>query len=75
MPPPAAAARFALVANSLSNSISTYAVDPQTGLLSLKETTPTGGTSPRVIAVEPSGHFAYVRYNVLSNDISVSSFA
>ncbi|HKD62888.1 MAG TPA: hypothetical protein VKB40_02550, partial [Candidatus Acidoferrales bacterium] len=30
-PPPKAAARFALVANFSSNSISSYAIDPQTG--------------------------------------------
>ena len=31
VPPPTGSARFALVSNSLSNSISTYAVDAQTG--------------------------------------------
>ena len=33
-PHPAAGARFAVVANSLSDSISSYTIDPQTGLLS-----------------------------------------
>ena len=42
-PHPAAGARFAVVANSLSDSISSYTIDPQTGLLSPKETVPTGG--------------------------------
>jgi 6-phosphogluconolactonase (cycloisomerase 2 family) len=58
------------VANLFSNSISTYAVEPQTGHLNLKGTVPSGGTNPRVIAVEPSGRFAYVG-NIVSNDISV----
>jgi len=71
-PHPAAAARFAVVANSLANSISTYTIDPQSGLLSPKENVPTGGGSSRVIAVEPSGRFAYVG-NIVSNDISVFS--
>src|SRR5215470_12403640 len=67
---PTAAARFALVANSSSNSISTFAVDPQTGQLTPKSTVPTGGINSRVIAMEPSGRFAYVG-NLASNDISV----
>ena len=70
--PPNTGARFAFVANSLSNSISSYSVDPQTGRLNPKETVPTGGTSSKVIAVEPSGRFAYVG-NTVSNDISVFS--
>ena len=45
--------RFAFVANLLSSSVSTYAVDTQTGQLSPKDTVPTGGTNPRVIALEP----------------------
>ena len=69
-PAPAPTPRFAFVANLFSNRISIYAVDPQTGHLSLKGTVPSGGTNPRVITVEPSGRFAYVG-NVVSNDISV----
>ncbi len=69
-PAPPLPSRLALVANSISNSISTYAIDSPTGRLSLKSTVPAGGTSPRVIAVEPSGRFAYVA-NTVSNDISV----
>lgn len=34
---PARASRFAFVANLLSNSVSTYAVDPETGQLSPKD--------------------------------------
>ncbi len=68
--PPATAPQLALVANSISNSISIYAVDPQSGQLKAKETVPTGGMNSRVLALESSGHFAYVG-NVASNDISV----
>lgn len=71
-PPPTTAQHFAFVANSLSNSVSTFAVDPQTGQLRAKGTMQTGGTKPRVIAVEPSGRFAYVG-NIASNNISVFS--
>src|SRR5581483_2825268 len=66
----AAAARFALVANLFSNSISTYAIDPASGQLTPKNEVPTNGLNSRVISVEPSGRFAYVG-NVISNNISV----
>ena len=68
-PPPNVAARFALVANFSSNSISSYAIDPQTGQLTPKATVPTGGFHARVIAAERSGNFVYVG-NFASNDIS-----
>src|SRR5215813_13586826 len=68
-PPPARSERFAVVSNQLSNTISTYAIDPATGRLTSKATVPTGGTFSRVIALDPSGHFAYVA-NDASNDIS-----
>jgi 6-phosphogluconolactonase len=69
-PPMTATARFAFVANSSSNSISTYAIDAPTGHLTPKDTVPTEGMGSRVIAVQPSGRFAYVG-NLASNDISV----
>ena len=72
MPPATSASRFALVSNLLANSISTYAIDSQTGRLTAKDTVSTGGMNSRVIAVAPSGRFAYVA-NVVSNDISVFS--
>ena len=37
--------------NSISNTISSYTVDPQTGQLNAKETVPTGGMKSRVMAV------------------------
>jgi uncharacterized lipoprotein YajG len=39
--PPATAPRLAFVVNSISNTISSYTVDPQTGQLIAKETVPT----------------------------------
>lgn len=68
--PPPMAARFMFVANLFSNTISSYTVDPQTGQLAAKDTIPAGGTHPRAIAVEPSGHYVYVG-NLVTNDISV----
>jgi hypothetical protein len=68
--PPATAPQLALVANSISNSISIYAVDAQTGQLQAKEMLPSGGMNTRVLALEPSGRFAYAG-NIGSNDISV----
>jgi 6-phosphogluconolactonase (cycloisomerase 2 family) len=71
IPPATGVARFAFVANAFSNSISSFAVDPQTGQLNPKDAVvPTGGMNSRVMAVEPSGHFAYVG-NIVSNVISV----
>jgi DNA-binding beta-propeller fold protein YncE len=68
--PPAIAPQLALVANSISNSISIYAVNPQTGELKPKEMVPTGGVDSKVMALDGAGRFAYVG-NVASNDISV----
>src|SRR3954467_7751979 len=62
--------RFAFVVNEFSNSISTFAIDGQTGQLSPKSTVPSGGNNSNVMMVEPSGHFAYVR-----NVDSISQFA
>src|SRR5262245_23224616 len=67
--PPNATARFALVANSISNSISTFAVDSQTGQLTSRNTVPTGGNGSGTIALGPAAHFAYVA-NANSNSIS-----
>src|SRR5262245_28849528 len=71
-PPPAPPpqTRFAIVVNQVTNNISSFAVDSQTGILSPKGMVATGGMRSRIIAVEPSGRFAYVG-NVDSNDISV----
>ena len=42
-PPATSVARFAFVANSSSNSISSYAIDPATGQLTPKNAATTGG--------------------------------
>src|SRR5215475_6853713 len=70
--PASSASHFAFVSNTVSNSISIFAVDQQTGQLSLKSTVPTGGTGSRVIAVANSGRFAYIGNGDSDN---VSGFA
>ncbi len=68
--------KFAYVANSLSNTVSTYAIDANTGALSEVDqngsaagTAVATGTSPGSVSVDPSGKFAYVA-NIGSNTIS-----
>jgi len=51
--------RFAYVANSGDNDISTFAIDPSTGRLSNRVDI-AAGQSPRLIRIHPSGNFAYV---------------
>jgi len=61
--------KFAYVANSTSNNVSMYAINPTTGTLE-----PTGavaaGTSPKSVTVDSSGKFAYVA-NSTSNNVSM----
>jgi len=57
-------AQFVYVANSKSNTISTYIIDAATGVLNpVGEPVPTD-IYPTSIAVDPTGRFAYVANNV-----------
>ena len=55
-------ARFAYVANELSNSISVYTFDLTTGALALASVAATGEL-PTSVAIDPTGRFAYVGNN------------
>jgi hypothetical protein len=60
--------RFAYVTNYAINSASTYAVDAATGRLKFVGKV-AAGASPVVVAVDPSGKYAYVA-NIASNTVS-----
>jgi 6-phosphogluconolactonase len=64
------AARFVYVANSGSNNISAYAIDPISGALTALSGSPFAtGTQPVSLTVTPNGKFAYTSNNG-SNDVS-----
>lgn len=60
---------FTYVANISDNSISAYAINPNTGELTAAGTTVATGTDPQAIAVDPKGRFVYVA-NFSSSDVS-----
>ena len=60
--------RFAYVANSWSDSVSAYTIDPATGALTSIGVAP-AGTGPLPVAIDPTGRFAYVA-NTITNDVS-----
>lgn len=49
--------RFVYGSNRGHESIVVYAVDPETGLLTFVDRTPSGGEHPRHFAVDPTGNF------------------
>jgi len=62
--------RFVYVGNEGSNDISTFTSDPVTGKLSASGSAPFDtGASPRAIAFDPSGGFAYI-----AHEAGVSAF-
>ena len=69
-------ARFAYVANKLSNNISAYAVNSASGTLTAIAGSPfvSTGSGPESVSVGPGGNFLYVT-NSASNDLSVFSIA
>jgi len=60
--------RFVYVANFDSNNVSTFAINPTSGVLSSLGAT-AAGTQPQGALVDPSGHFLYVA-NTGSDDVS-----
>lgn len=64
--------RFAFVANAVG-SVDAFGIDPSTGALDFRGTTPSGGQSPEAIAVDPTGQFILVS-NVGSNDVTAIRF-
>ena len=61
--------RFAYVADSNSNNVSMYTIDPVTGILQSVGTI-AAGTFPSSVTVDPSGKFAYVA-NLDSKNVSM----
>ena len=60
-PPPTTYKYYAYVAMSLSDSISAFSIDPESGALTaVAGITLRADTQPRSIAIVPSGKFAYV---------------
>jgi 6-phosphogluconolactonase (cycloisomerase 2 family) len=65
--------RFAYAANSGSNNVSAFSIDPFNGVLIPVSGSPyAAGTAPSSVAVDSSGKFVYVT-NASSNNISVYS--
>src|SRR5271170_6300334 len=65
--------RFAYVANSGSNNVSAYTVDPTTGSLTTITGSPfAAGNLPLAIAVDSTGSYAYVANQM---DATISAFA
>lgn len=62
--------RFAYTVNRLSADVTTFSVDPATGLLTEVGTEVPTGSSPVSVAVDPSGRFVYVA-NRGSNNVSM----
>jgi 6-phosphogluconolactonase len=60
--------RFIVAANRGVNTLAVFAVDEQSGEMSLVETTASGGTNPREMFFDPSGRFLFVA-NVQSNQV------
>ncbi|MBI3657213.1 MAG: beta-propeller fold lactonase family protein [Acidobacteria bacterium] len=60
---------LAYAANSVSNDVTSYTIDPTTGALTPGIAPFSVGTLPRAVTVDPSGQFAYV-VNETSNDVS-----
>lgn len=66
---PSTVPRFAYAANSGSNDVTMYTVDPATGLLT-KLGSIAAGSQPYSVAVDPKGRFVYAG-NFASNNISM----
>lgn len=61
--------RFAYAANSASNDVTMYTVDPASGLLTRLESI-AAGTEPYSVTVDPKGRFVYAG-NFASNNVSM----
>ena len=71
-PPEPVYKHYAYVANSESQTISAFTIDPETGTLAAIEGSPfpAGGVHPWSVAISPSGTFLYV-LNYATRDISI----
>ena len=67
-----ASGRFAYAANTTSDTVSVFSVDPRTGALTAVGTPMAAGTSPIALAIDPAGKFVYVANNSApANSVSV----
>lgn len=73
-PPEPAYKQYVYIANSESNTLSAFTIDPVTGTLNGITGSPfaAGGVHPWSVAVHPSGKFLYV-LNYASRDVSILS--
>ncbi len=62
-------ALIAYVANTFSNNVTTFRIDPTTGALSEVGTEVAAGFEPLSVTVDPTGRFAYVA-NFFSNNVT-----
>jgi 6-phosphogluconolactonase len=62
--------KFLYVSNRGHNSLASYRVDAQSGMLTLSGIYPCGGDWPRNFAIHPSGRFLLVA-NQFSNNLVV----
>ncbi|MEA2696165.1 MAG: 6-phosphogluconolactonase [Myxococcales bacterium] len=62
--------RFVYVSNRGHDSITTFSVNPHTGLLTMIDNVPSGGHEPRDFKIDPSGKFLLVAHHI-SDDIAI----
>jgi 6-phosphogluconolactonase (cycloisomerase 2 family) len=69
--------KFAYVANHLSNNISAYSINADTGALTLENLVNlgNGSTGPLFVAVDPAGEFAYVLSQVSGANGTITIFS
>jgi 6-phosphogluconolactonase len=51
--------KFLYVGNRGHDSVSVFAIDPKTGMLTLKENIPSGGRTPRNVRIDPTGNWFF----------------
>jgi 6-phosphogluconolactonase len=51
--------KFLYVGNRGHNSVSVFAIDRKTGMLTLKENVPSGGRTPRNVRIDPTGNWFF----------------
>src|ERR1700744_4183011 len=59
-PQPILVPQLAIIANRDDNTVSTYSINASTGELRSSGSIASGGNAPIALAVDPTGHFAYV---------------
>ncbi len=65
--------RFLYVADTGSNTLSSYSINQADGVISLLTNSPTTSVDPIAITIDPTGRFAYVANTSPSNSVSTFS--